>query len=274
MAAHRYWRFYFPTIPSGGNGYAGVGEVELKIVANGADVTGSGTAIASSYYPGYTPDKAFANDGVVRNTQSWFSNTTIYPHWLGYDFGAEQEKDIIEYSLTATDPSNNEMPTTWNFQWSDDAVSWNTLGTETGIGWGHGMTKTFTLTGQVFPDILAVNTFLPAYAPGALIGSGTHKLQNFAIPAKLASAKNASLCAFVGTYTVSGVLTVENEPRSRKVRLHNLKTGELIAQMWSDPVTGYYEFNQLELIEYYVWSEDYTRIYEPVTHLAIVLNSF
>ena len=119
------------------------------------------------------------------------------------------------------------------------------------------------------PDILAVNTFLPPFAPGAVVGSGVHKVQLFAATAKIATARTSNLTAFVGTYTVSGIVTVGNEPRSRKVRLHNLKTGELVREMWSDPVTGYYEFDQLELLEYYVWSDDYTRIYEPVTHIAL-----
>ncbi|MFZ4792412.1 MAG: hypothetical protein ACOYMW_16255, partial [Candidatus Competibacteraceae bacterium] len=57
-------------------------------------------------------------------------------------------------------------------------------------------------------------------------------------------------------------------PAARKVRLHTLNNGRLIREMWSDPVTGAYRFNNLKDQPYYIWSEDYARIYDPVSRLV------
>jgi len=69
-----------------------------------------------------------------------------------------------------------------------------------------------------------------------------------------------------GTFSVSGTVTYNGGPESRKVSLFTLKDKRLIAETWSDPVTGAYSFTRLKDQEYFVWSEDYLRAFTPVSH--------
>jgi hypothetical protein len=76
-----------------------------------------------------------------------------------------------------------------------------------------------------------------------------------------------------GAYYVDGYITIKNSPASRKVRLYSLNNHRLIQQVWSHPVTGYYKFSALKNQEYFVWSEDYERVYDPVTEIVTDLKS-
>ena len=76
-----------------------------------------------------------------------------------------------------------------------------------------------------------------------------------------------------GNATVSGIVTLNGVPGARKVRLHTLNNGRLIRETWSDPVTGAYQFTGLKDQPYYVWSEDYMRVYDPVSHLVTLTGA-
>ena len=71
-----------------------------------------------------------------------------------------------------------------------------------------------------------------------------------------------------GPMAVAGTVTLNGTPGARKVRLHTLNNGRLIRETWSDPATGAYRFERLKDQPYYVWSEDYMRVYDPVSHLV------
>lgn len=68
-----------------------------------------------------TPDKAF--DG---RSSHWESNShkTDLPQWLGFDFGAGQEKVIRQYSMYVTQWGT---PKSWLFQGSNDGQNWDIL---------------------------------------------------------------------------------------------------------------------------------------------------
>lgn len=68
-----------------------------------------------------------------------------------------------------------------------------------------------------------------------------------------------------GTFSITGNLTYNNSPASRKVSLFTLKDKRLIAETWSDPATGAYSFDRLKDQEYFVWADDYLRVFTPVT---------
>ena len=109
MAAHRYWRIRSPTADP-----YGLSEVEMRTVTGGPDVTTGGTAIASAFYTGgggFPPSNAFDNN----NATLWTTFTVARPvggHWIGYDFGAGNEKDILEFTLRSrSDGFANEAPT-------------------------------------------------------------------------------------------------------------------------------------------------------------------
>lgn len=69
-----------------------------------------------------------------------------------------------------------------------------------------------------------------------------------------------------GTYSVTGTVLYNGQPASRKVGLFTLRDKRLIAETWSDPTTGVYTFTELKEQEYFVWSEDYLRVFCPATH--------
>jgi hypothetical protein len=95
MAAHRYWRL---NITAGnGSAYVGVEEVGLRTNPGGLTVTGSGTASASESYVTLPPADAFD----LSNSTSWASNGSALPQWIKYDFGAGNDKDIVEVELVA-----------------------------------------------------------------------------------------------------------------------------------------------------------------------------
>jgi hypothetical protein len=73
-----------------------------------------------------------------------------------------------------------------------------------------------------------------------------------------------------GTFSISGTVTYNNSPSSRIVRLHTLKDGRLIKQVWTNSVDGSYSFTGLKNQSYYVWSEDYLQVFDPVSHIAVV----
>jgi len=105
-------------------------------------------------------------------------------------------------------------------------------------------------------------------APGAMSGYPIcRRVPNAAI-IHLATGVNAIGRIYTGAYFVAGTVTIDAAPVARKVRLYFLNNGHLVDEAWSDPVTGAYRFENLELAEYYVWSEDHPRVYDPVSHLV------
>ena len=67
-----------------------------------------------------------------------------------------------------------------------------------------------------------------------------------------------------GSGTISGIVTIENIPGSRKVRLYRKHDGMLLREMWSAP-SGAYSFTNLDPAwEYFVVAHDHLRIYNGV----------
>lgn len=62
-----------------------------------------------------------------------------------------------------------------------------------------------------------------------------------------------------------------NAPVRRRVRLHDQSTGRLVREMWSDPVTGAYQFTGLHAGTYYVTSFDHTGTYNGEIMSDVVL---
>lgn len=119
MSAHRYWRIYCTEGQS--TAHFDIKEIELRTSIGGADVTGSGTASASSESGGYEASKAFDNDAGT----TWYTPASNLPAWIKYDFGSGNDQDIVEFALTPW--SNTEMATRFKLQWSDDDSAWTTL---------------------------------------------------------------------------------------------------------------------------------------------------
>ena len=134
MAAHRYWRLQLRATGGGSNG--GVGELQMRTSIGGTNVATGGTASASSITDTYTAAKAF--DGLTTDTgagNGWAANVFAGDGgrdsrpWLKYDFGSGNDKDIQEIVIFAPGTGGliaPELPTAWDFQYSDDNVNWKT----------------------------------------------------------------------------------------------------------------------------------------------------
>jgi hypothetical protein len=139
MAAHRHWRIYQHVMNGGtATSYA---EVEMRIAPGGADQCTGGTPSASHAPSAGVPANAFANDGTTTSLTIASTGET----WLAYDFGAGNEKDIVEVAITGTSPTNRS-PAYFRVDWSDDGVDWTTewkVGPVT-TGWATNVARVFT----------------------------------------------------------------------------------------------------------------------------------
>jgi hypothetical protein len=105
-SGHRYWRIRFLAINSGNASTFEIDEIEFQNPI-GTDVTGSGTAIASS------------NSGTAGNA---FSNSSA-EHWIGYDFGSGVTTAIKGVKVKSSSVQS-KAPTDFVLEYSDDNVSW------------------------------------------------------------------------------------------------------------------------------------------------------
>lgn len=132
MAAHRYWRLYFPNSCAAGGGYYGIGEIEMCSAYAGADLTTPAAAVsqatASDYQlAGTEAAQAFDNNitaGGSAPYHSWQGNlgTGGAKSWIAYDFLTAQ--DIVEIRVYPNALNISRTFTMIRFQSSDDNTTW------------------------------------------------------------------------------------------------------------------------------------------------------
>lgn len=151
MAAHRYWRVYITAINGGTS--ASIAELEMRESIGGSDVTGSGTATASSQFSGtFVPSRAFDNN----TSTAWASLDFSTPQWLKYDFGSGSAKDIVELAITRR-PQIDQAPVTWTLDYSDDDSTWTTLYRIGGEADWNSTVRTFSASS--YPDVSGENQY-------------------------------------------------------------------------------------------------------------------
>jgi hypothetical protein len=167
MAAHRYWRVNISRIMGGTQVH--VAEIEMHTSIGGADVCTGGTASASSAFN--PASSAFDND---INTK--WTALSAPPHWIKYDFGAGNDKDIVEFSIsgagTAGGGSVTASPADMTLEYSDDNTNWTALFTiKDASGWASQSTiKTYSAS-QSYET--ATNKRFWRIVPTAVSGGGT-----------------------------------------------------------------------------------------------------
>ena len=67
------------------------------------------------------------------------------------------------------------------------------------------------------------------------------------------------------------LLTETGTPVRRRVRLHDQPTGRVVREMWSDPVSGNYQFVGLRAGTYYITAFDHTGLYNGEVVTDVVL---
>ena len=108
------------------------------------DITGTGTASASSFFSG-----AFDPENPVDDllTTSWLSDgqEPASAEWWQYDFGAGNEKVIVRYTLEYN-LNLFQALTDWQFEGSNDAVQWTVLDTQSGFTFSAQTKETFNFS--------------------------------------------------------------------------------------------------------------------------------
>ena len=118
MAAHRYWRLGI-TCTFAANAQANTYELQMRTSFGGADVCSGGTAFSSS---GTAANAFDNNDGTNFETGSF---SFPYTHYVGYDFGSGNDKDIVEVAILRGQ-FEAENFRDFFFQYSDDNATWTT----------------------------------------------------------------------------------------------------------------------------------------------------
>lgn len=146
--AHRYWRLY-STANQGDPSYVAVDEIELRLASGAADQTSAALAPArvwanSFLDSGWLPEYAF-----TETSSSWLKLKTAggSVHWIAYDFGFGNEKNINAVTLKARpSPEQDQMFGNFSLQWSDDGTNWTTKHTFSGYAaFGAGENREFVV---------------------------------------------------------------------------------------------------------------------------------
>lgn len=148
--AYRWYRIYI-TANNGDATYTGIGDVQLRLTAGGANQsTNPANASASTQFaaaPGNgSAYQAF--DGTLLTTNGWATTGgSAVPSWLKYDFGAGNAKIITQAALWNQLGQTTRNPKDFVFEGSNDNSAWTNVGTFAGItGWTDNVAKLFTLT--------------------------------------------------------------------------------------------------------------------------------
>lgn len=161
-ASHRYWRILTNTCVVSN---CGVAEYELHNSAGGADLTGSGTASASSFYDG----SHVASNAVDNNNITMWASASSAPQWWQYDFGSGNSYGIVEVRITARVTYYTQAGSSISLQYSDNGTDFTTQKTITGLTWTYdNEIKTLDFSDFTYPD-LDVET---SKSFSATIGSG------------------------------------------------------------------------------------------------------
>lgn len=142
--AHRYWRVKATSLDSGAP-YMACAELSLATLEEGPNIATGGTPVADSYYApeGLTSAKAFdGNTGTY-----WACNGTGTAAYIGYDFGAGNDKDILEVRYTVrNDAYHHQAPTAATIDYSDDGSVWTVAKTISGMAaWSQGETRVWQI---------------------------------------------------------------------------------------------------------------------------------
>jgi hypothetical protein len=152
-SGHRYWRLLI-TANNGDTFRVGTLEVILATAPGGATVASGGTASASSENVAGDAAKAFDGD---TTSSGWISaNLSTLgglhagnPQWLRYDFGAGNEKNIVEFgvgSYPASSSVNARSLADFKLQYSDDGSAWTDAKSVTGqSGWAFQEVRRFSI---------------------------------------------------------------------------------------------------------------------------------
>lgn len=252
MTAHRYWRLFIADNfePYGANRYyTSLTELEMFTTVGGSNVCTGGTAIASSDFTGSGWSMNNAFDGAKNVDIGWAANNVAPPAWIGYDFGAGNEKDIVQYSFTVRSHAGSmtQSPRIFTLQYSDDGIEWfssdGAVIKSTLWNANESLTKTTSM------HFSATKRFTPVVRQFDSSTASIYAAQN----------------CFKGDSDISGTIRVEgDEIENAVVHLKDATTGLHLRSTLTN-VLGDYEFKNLRRDKLYdVVAEDPLKEWEKV----------
>lgn len=278
MAAHKYWRLFFTISSSGTPTNPNASDIWLDEVvfanAAGTDLCVGGTPMSGGDWSAdYPASQAFDK---TTTTDGWSSPANTYPCWIGYNFPSPVDVAYVDATTPSESTAPTQIPTNLGttLQWSDDGVSWTPVpgvttsevisGLTTGNNgeWWSGQVRRLKIVPR--KATLLKTGLVRGWAPTAPLPLPQQpRKRSF-----YGDSKNRYYIDFLyGVYggaTISGKVTIENIPGSRRVRLFDKISAALIREMWSAP-DGRYSFKHLDPNrEYFVLAHDHLRVHNAV----------
>ncbi len=215
----------------------------MRTSIGGSNVVSGGTASASSEYSAsYSAAKAF--DGSVATDNGWLSGNHAY-EWLQYDFGAGNDKDIVEIVLKTPAASgsgivSSNLPVYGVCQASDDAFAWNDVFYFGGMTQSFAQTFTFSTpkSASIFCDKLVADLSLAVFdETDKVVRVATGITQNY-------SSDAVRQTPFSGNYHIAGTTTNITIPVARTVRLLDQASGMLVDEITTH-ADGSFDFKNI-----------------------------
>lgn len=255
MAAHTHWRLRFSKFLGGG--YIWLEEVSFRD-ASDVDLSVGGTALSSGdQTASFTKEMAFDK---ITTTGGWSSTHPNTPCWVGYQHPSPVDVASVVVQVPNSGPPLDDQPVPEGtfLEWSDNGIHWFPEGGTMIISSGD-----FSAMGN-----------LVRLVPGAAIGhksfythGGLISVPN-GLGQQLRNRQNASPrhvrydLRYGGQYKVVGTTKRKALPInlavSRRVLLVDQLNHFVVAETWSIPDTGYYEFLGIAQRTYMVISFDHT----------------
>jgi hypothetical protein len=133
-----YWFYRLNVTGTAGEGGSGARLAEFQLYSRDAPAIVSASSESSS-----NGGATLAFDGLIHTI--WFNNYENPPAWLQYRIGGGAGAALSEYSLTSGADVPSRDPGAWEFQASNDGVTWTTLDTRTGESFASRMqTKSYS----------------------------------------------------------------------------------------------------------------------------------
>ena len=213
-----------------GGSYTDIAEIILYFDNLPIDLSGVTASASSELNASYVASNAI--DGITTNF--WRTAISESPCWWQLDFGVGNEVEIDGFYVWPY-YSVNSANAIKNFilQYSDNAVDWSDAAAITD-----------------FPNKLPV-------------------IYNITFGSDVVVTLPTFDCIYGGEYSISGTITEQGVPGKYRVQLFDQHISRIVAQTWSDLVTGAYSFDYLNETPFYVVAFDHTT---PIRVAAIQDN--
>jgi hypothetical protein len=167
----------------------------------------SGAVILSGYAPAVGDYGLFDDANTITNGTQWAVNSPT--GWGGYDFGAGNSQCINKFSITSRSAYISHSPKDFNFEASDDGVTWTVLGSWTGEAtWGTKEQRWYSVTNSTTYRMYRINILVSYDAAYVGIGEAQYIVADVATYINSWVQKQANTHYAIAIPDTSGTKTV------------------------------------------------------------------